>query len=242
MEKTNVAGILKGCPRGMELDCTICEDVYFDYVSELNIIHCYIQYETYRTSIIFNQYGTYNSDIKSKCVIFPKGKNTWEGFVPPCQFKDGDVVFSGVNLISILKEIKQDNLSCYVATDKYGKLYIDEGRWTTQNMRFATEEEKEKLFNAIKANGYKWNDKTKNLEKLASKFDISTLVPFESRVLARDCESGKWYPGIWGYYDNDSSYPYKLIGCIARYCIPYEGNEHLRGKVGDCDKYFKTWE
>ena len=34
------------------------------------------------------------------------------------------------------------------------------------NVRFATEEEKHKLFDAIKANGYKWNAETKTLEKL----------------------------------------------------------------------------
>ena len=32
--------------------------------------------------------------------------------------------------------------------------------------RFATEEEKQKLFDAIKENGYKWNSDTKTLEKL----------------------------------------------------------------------------
>ena len=64
MEKINVADILKKCPTGMRLDCSMYEDVYFDYVDELNVIHCYIQYETHKTSITFNQYGTPNSNIK----------------------------------------------------------------------------------------------------------------------------------------------------------------------------------
>lgn len=87
MNKINIAELLKDCPKGMELDCTMYEDVYFDYVDELNMIHCYIQHETYRTSLTFNQHGTPNSNTKSKCVIFPKGKTTWDGFVPPCKFK-----------------------------------------------------------------------------------------------------------------------------------------------------------
>ena len=33
MEKINVAELLKDCPRGMELDCTMYEDVCFDYES-----------------------------------------------------------------------------------------------------------------------------------------------------------------------------------------------------------------
>ena len=89
--KINVAKILKDCPKGMELDCLIYEDVYFDYVNELNIIHCYIQHETHKTSLTFNQYGTPNSDIKSKCIIFPKGKTTLE-----ITYRDGVAIDSVV--------------------------------------------------------------------------------------------------------------------------------------------------
>jgi hypothetical protein len=89
--KINIAELLRDCPSGMELNCMIYEDVYFDYVDELNIIHCYIQHETHKTSITFNQHGTPNSNIKSKCVIFPKGKTTWEEFYT---FKDGDIIYN----------------------------------------------------------------------------------------------------------------------------------------------------
>ena len=34
--KINIAELLHNCPKGMELDCTMYEDVYFDYVDELN--------------------------------------------------------------------------------------------------------------------------------------------------------------------------------------------------------------
>ena len=73
------------------------------------------------------------------------------------EFKDGDIVFSGVNLISILKRITpSQTLHSYVSTDNYSKLYINEGGWTSQNLRHATEDEKKKLFNVINNNGYKW--------------------------------------------------------------------------------------
>ena len=88
-QKINIAELLKDCPKDMELNCLMYEDVYFDYVDELNNIHCYIQQEFNKTSVIFNQDGTPNSYTKSKCVIFPKGKTTWEGFQRP--FKDGDI-------------------------------------------------------------------------------------------------------------------------------------------------------
>ena len=34
MEKINVAELLRNCPKGMELDCTMYENVYFGGLSE----------------------------------------------------------------------------------------------------------------------------------------------------------------------------------------------------------------
>ena len=170
MEKINIAEILKDCPKGMELDCTMYEDVCFDYVGELNIIHCYVQHETHKTSITLNQHGTPNSDIKSKCVIFPKGKTTWEGFQRP--FKDGDIVAfdteKGAQLFIFKKYIHNNDhakcVKCYMMLDCGGEIDFESYGYYVE--RLATEEEKEKLFDAIKANGYKWNPETKTLEKL----------------------------------------------------------------------------
>ena len=113
--------------------------------------------------------------------------------------------------------------------------------------RLATEEEKQKLFDVIKANGYRWNAETKTLEKLIEpkKFDINTLIPFESKVLVRDSKGGKWRPAYWGFYDKDKdnaiNYPYECCGNFFSQCIPYEGNEHLLGNTDDCDEFYKTW-
>lgn len=163
-------------------------------------------------------------------------------------------------------------------------------------IRFATEEEKQKLFDAIKSNGYKWNEETKTLEKLVKpkfkvgdkivkkngarvpfvitgvsddyyssntgkyveilsvadqddwelvpdKFDITTLKPFESKVLVRDNVDEIWFPCFFGGLSNDNEdYPYMVIGCESwKYCIPYEGNEHLLNTNKDCDEYYKNW-
>lgn len=302
----NIAEILKDCPKGMELDCAVYEDVYFDYVDELNIIHCYIQHETHKTSITLTQHGTYSSDIKSKCVIFPKGKNTWEGFVSPCQFKERDIIFTqyyDLKYVSIVKQIdKSSNIHVYCLYGFADSVFaIDEilGSLTERlKIRFATAEEKQKLFDAIKANGYKWNTETKTLEKLikpifkvgdvviwkhyvttpktikkvqqandgnfnywiegegcipgwcredelqkSDKFDINTLKPFESKVLVRHNKTSIWMPAIFGGYMDKLSHSYYAVGGTWwEYCIPYEGNEHLRGTTDDCSNYYKTWE
>jgi hypothetical protein len=185
MEKINIAEILKDCPKGMELDCVMYKDVYFDYVDELNIIHCYIQHEIHKTSVTFNQYGAYNSVIKSKCVIYPKGKTTWEGFQIP--FKDGDIVIQRSGAICIYKSIHKtyksknfiDFYCGYRSSDN--QLVIKDSNDShfgpVSEAKLAIEEEKQKLFEAIKANGYKWKPETKTLEKLIEpKFKVGGVV------------------------------------------------------------------
>ena len=121
--------------------------------------------------------GCFNFDLGAKCVIFPKGKTTWEGFVPPCEFKTGDVLFvdcsddedRSYQYIFILNDPEfYGKWQSYCYLDGVGCFHSKETYLTDEEYhpRFATEEEKEKLFLAIKDNGYKWNLETKTLEKL----------------------------------------------------------------------------
>lgn len=95
MEKINIAELLKDCPSGMELDCTMYDNLYFDKVVEDGRypIGCYTIYNDCRTSINFTEFGRFNGHKNSKCVIFPKDRTTWEGFHRP--FKDGDIISDG---------------------------------------------------------------------------------------------------------------------------------------------------
>ena len=178
---TNIAEILKNCPKGMELDCVLYDDVTLGSVD----YGCYpIQVQTPEGNMLLSQYGCTSLSGHAKCIIFPKGKTTWEGFVPPCQFKDGDIVYAidgGNEYIFIFKhKTENGQVYCYLNL-KGGILRIQEVWLTDYNPttthRFATEEEKQKLFDAIKANGYKWNAETKTLEKLIGlKFKIGDRV------------------------------------------------------------------
>lgn len=175
--KINVAELLKDCPEGMELDSTLFDDIYFDCIDDVcDIIKCYIQESKHKIGISFDKYGHYSNISKSKCVIFPKGKTTWEGFIPPCKFKDGDIVISDMGDIHLLRT--KDSSCCAY---RKGKRILPEFDSTlTTNVtivRLATEEEKQELFNVIKANGYKWNPETKTLEKLIKpKFKVGDKV------------------------------------------------------------------
>lgn len=250
MEKINIAELLKDCPKGMELDCTMFEDVYFDCIDqEYGFIKCYIQDNDYKTSISFTEYGCYTGIEKSKCVIYPKGKTTWKGFQKP--FKDGDIIYvrdeysdATFTYVAILKQVEKEgrvDSHCFYNYED-DEFSTDDYLYDIYHIRLATEEEKQKLFDAIKANGYKWNTETKTLEKLeVNKFDISTLKPFESRVLVRSGDNSLWKPAIFGCYAKDAGF-FALGGTCWMYCIPFENNEHLLSTTDDCDEYYKTWE
>ena len=304
-EKINIAELLKDCPKGMELDCLLFKDtpVYFKRIT--NSCHYPIEIKVEYPDGTFEIFelskeGCIYDRITAKCVIFPKGKTTWEGFQRP--FKDGDVIYVD-NIIAIFSHITENGLvwyHCYYCNNsKIFRAEHDFGIGSIENdeFRFATEEEKQKLFNAIKNNGYKWNPETKTMEELIepkfkvgdkirhrltgdvykilfvlsngcgggvydvaitneigksidvkeqddyelvpNKFDITTLKPFESRVLMRSSNAREWTGTIFSHYSNNKFYG---CGMCCDQCIPYEGNEHLLGTTNDCDEYYKTWK
>jgi len=299
MEKLNIAELLKNCPKGMELDCTMFDNVTLDSVdNEKDTLFPIKVLRQDGCGITLTKYGQYAHAKYAKCVIYPKGKTTWEGFIPP--FKDGDIIYNqGIKATAIFYKQTNDNTisHCFLNIFKELKIHCYHSK-SLSDWRLATEEEKEKLFKAIKDNGYRWNPETKTLEKLIepkfkvgdviqdedaykvtiteinvedecyeyesmiakgiggiafseqdnwklvpNKFDITTLVPFESRVLVRDGKSEKWYPATWGLKTDDIHYPYVVIGGNSyNFCIPFECNEYLLGKNIDCKEFYKTWE
>jgi hypothetical protein len=181
--KINIAELLKDCPKGMELDCAMYEDCKFLDVDVDPGNSYLIQITTPCGIRCLDKYGRYTNDNKAKCVIFPKGKTTWEGFKRP--FKDGDIVVNASNEYSNAFIYAGENnyyYECYVGlmTDYNPKLSTNKSlAWVDKKsgIRLATEEEKQRLFDAIKANGYKWNETTKTLEKLVKpKFKVGDRI------------------------------------------------------------------
>ena len=202
--KINIAELLKDCPSGMELDCPLFENLEFDRIDKDNGAYSIIcrvktEWECYNTHT-FTEYGCYSTEKYSKCVIFPKGKTSWEGFRRP--FKDGDIIYTHANClkvgvgntwISIYQENRNGGVATYIdyaedGSDYYSNIDGDKAFLCMEKdilrQRLATEEEKAKLFQAIKEHGYKWNAKTKTLEKLP-KFKVGDRVKHKSA-----CTSG----------------------------------------------------
>ena len=166
--KINIAELLKYCPSGMPLDCAMWDNLYFDRV-EYDMIYCYYELDGYRNSTIFCKDGCYSAHKLSKCVIFPKGKTTWEGFVQPVTYKDGDILVSDnesciyIYIYNGVEDIF--NHGTYVSVNLNGSFLVN-NKIRKNDSRFATEEEKEILFKIIEERGYKWYQDTKSLVKL----------------------------------------------------------------------------
>ena len=102
--------------------------------------------------------------VKDGSVVFEKEQ----------KFKDGDI------LVTATRESRH-NAFIYKGTDKYGfhsyyvgidlcsQLFICEhssNRWDNANLDYATEEEKQLLFDKMKEQGLKWNADEKRVEKI----------------------------------------------------------------------------
>ena len=94
--------------------------------------------------------------------------------------------------------------------------------------RVDTEEEKQKLFDALAKEGKRWNPEKKCIEKLPRK--TSEFKPID-KVLVRDKDDEEWRTEIFSNYDktvNGDPF-YRCFRCVWEQCIPYEGNESLLG-------------
>lgn len=251
-ENLNLVEILKNCPKGMEFDCTMYDNATFGGIIE-NGLYPIKVYVGDGPTMMLTKYGQYTDDDLAKCIIFPKGETTWEGFVPPCKFKDGDILSykcpSLMNrTIYIYRYRERVNTAYYVAisgaTD--AELMIDNiGKWAlngyNDTARFATEEEKQKLFQAIKDNGYKWNAETKTLEKLIKpKFDPKTLKAFD-KVLVRNNDTGRWKCAFYSH--GSTIYKYTTANSGYMYCIPYnDDTKNLVGTAKEAPEFYRYWE
>ena len=174
-KKINIAELLKDCPKGMELYSPLC--------GECRVIKIYdsLGFDVVNGNddvFTFSYDGRYN--LMGECCIFPsKDNRDWSTFQRP--FKDGDIVTwedRGSLVACIYKERKNiATFSHHIAlyNGNLGIVVNGEIVLTDDELCFATEEEKQKLFDAIKENGYKWNAETKTLEKLP-KFKVGDRV------------------------------------------------------------------
>lgn len=144
------------------------------------------------------------------------------------EFKDGDIVVYGKS-VAICRKIYKHTLSFYVSLNEmFGLLFADEVE-SSEEYRFATEEEKQQLFDALAKKGKTWDAEKKQIVDLKPKVE---LKPFD-KVLVRDFSKDKWSISFFSFKKEDC---YVCINhCSWNQCIPYIGNESLLGTTKDVE-------
>lgn len=231
----NILEILKKCIIGTKLYSPICGECKLHSIDGDRAFYVLAG----STTFMFLYDGRYR--FEGDCCIFPsKDQRDWNKFQIPV-YKNGDIVYhesnNGIRQIFIVKEQRTDNrVLCYLGTTCKGNLSILETPITVTG--YATPEDKEKLFELLKNNGYKWNSQTKTLEKLIKdKFDISTLKPFD-KVLVRDYDDEEWRISL---FERIIDTGFVTITEVFNQCIPFKNNEYLHKLDKKCDNYYINW-
>lgn len=153
------------------------------------------------------------------------------------EFKDGDIVtqgvLKGVNVCIIKKCIdKIDNKYNYYARYNTQDKEINYDDWSHiyPFAKFATDSEKQQLFEALAKEGKHWDAEKKQIVDLKPKYEFK---PFD-KVLGRNEKDDVWEAELFSHYREESQYPFRCIGFGRKYCIPYnEETAHLLGTTDD---------
>lgn len=159
------------------------------------------------------------------------------------EFKDGDILlyksakFTYFSSIFILDTNR--NEMCSYVRFSIGKGSIDYDvpvyNLGTDRFRYATEEEKQQLFDALAKEGKAWDAKKKMIVDLKPKVE---LKPFD-KVLCRNSKDDTWEADFFARLtrkeiDYTQSGKYLCVGDLWMYCIPYnEETAHLLGTTDE---------
>ncbi len=151
------------------------------------------------------------------------------------EFKDGDIVtqgvLKGVNVCIIKNCIdKIDNkYNCYAIYNTQDKeINYDDWSYISPFAKFATDSEKQQLFEALAKEGKHWDAEKKQIVDLKPKCEFK---PFD-KVLSRRCSEDYW---VLNFYSHKTDYYHICIdGSSNLDCIPYnEETAHLLGTTDE---------
>lgn len=220
-QKLIIAEILKHKPHGIKLyspifgNCTLC------YVKDESSDICVRR--PYNEVNYFNFDGVYHTG--GECLLFPSNEmRDWSKFA----WQKGDILVNENNAHIIFEKFTDDTYTTFIGRHYLNKNYKNyvPGRHTCVTQHFHIEESNAAqiyIYNIEEKIGGKLDLKTLEIEKPKCKFK-----PFD-KVLGRNEKDDVWEAELFSHYREESQYPFRCIGFSRKYCIPYEGNEHLLG-------------
>lgn len=147
------------------------------------------------------------------------------------KFKDGDILSCDedsftrhTTLILHKDENITESIVSLVRHKKLIETNVPIDNFLLSRLYHAREDEKKELFDALAKEGKTWDSEKKQIVDIKKELQFK---PFE-KVLVRDSYDDMWRASFFSHIkEDDGRY---VTTCITwRFCIPYEGNEHLLG-------------
>ena len=154
------------------------------------------------------------------------------------KFKDGDIVVAEednyYDRVIFIAAIKDDIVSKALINVRYEDYEVNYNEYRfgrNRNLRLATDSEKKQLFSALTKEGKAWDAEKKEVVEIKKEHQFK---PFE-KVLVRDSYESKWRASFFSNI-GESYEKYVTTGLVWKFCIPYEGNEHLLGTTNNVEE------
>ena len=152
------------------------------------------------------------------------------------EFKDGDILVAEednyYDKVIFIAAIKDDIVSKVLINVRYEDYEVNYNEYRfglNRNLRLATDSEKKQLFSALTKEGKYWDTEKKQVMDLKE----HQFKPFE-KVLVRDSYEDKWRASFFSNI-REGYAKYVTTGLVWKFCIPYEGNEHLLGTINNVE-------
>ena len=151
------------------------------------------------------------------------------------EFKDGDIVVYGKS-VAICRKIYKHTLYFYVSIDETFGLLFNDNCVSAEEYRFATDEDKQQLFEALAKKGKAWDAEKKAIVDLKPKCEFK---PFDRCIWKiRNCEGSIWQASFVSYVDEYGAIPMgvsideDLVNLII---LPY--NKETAKLIGTTDNW-----
>lgn len=231
--KINIAEILRDMPEGTKLYSPLLGEVKFKEVVFGNIFPIKVLPESPNlpTTVGFTENGFFYDDIEdAEALLLPSREmRDWSKL-----FKRGDVVRNHHNgMIAIFDGWVNDDYTEFNTTINYYKdhTFGEEEVCDTECFVKANDEQKTLFIAAAEKHyGGKYNPETLQVEPVKVVGPKCSFKPFD-KVLVRDDKSDAWKADFFSNYgESNECTPYVCVSdFFYKFCIPYEGNEHLLG-------------
>ena len=171
---------------------------------------------------------------EAECSLFPSAKmRRWDKF-----FKRGDVlVDEDLETAVVFDGWANDDYTEFNTTINHHKISDAWGKGdicSTLLYTKATDEERAEFIAAAEKHyGGKYNPETLQVEPVKVIEPKCSLKPFD-KVLVRCNEDSVWRCELFSHYNTfNKQLPYVCLSSVYKYCIPYEGNQHLLGTTNN---------